>query len=175
MVNFRMHVMLRGRLDPSDVIQEAMFDATDRLNEYLAAPRVTFYVWLRGLVIQRLAKAYRSHLSVKGRTAFREQSFECLDASASSAIIASYLVGKLSSPSSVAIATEQKQRLEAAIDQLNTIDREIILLRHFEELTNSEAAMVLGLKATTANNRYIRALARLRAVMIGTNASSIED
>lgn len=165
MIAFRMHSQLRGRLDPSDVIQEAMIDATGRVSEYLANPQVPFYIWLRGLVTQRLAIAHRNHLAVKGRTAFREQAFE-FGESPSSVVMAAHLVGTLSSPSSVAMAAEQRLRLQNAIEDLDAIDREIILLRHFEELSNSEVATVLGLQPTAANNRYVRALSRLKTVLM---------
>ena len=174
MVAFRMHLLVRGRVDPSDVIQDAMIDATGRLNEYLAGPKVPFYIWLRGLVTQRLAIAHRHHLSVQGRSALRERSLELAEPAASSALMAAHLVGKLSSPSSAALAAEQKQRLQVAIDALDAIDREIIVLRHFEELSNSEAATVLGLQPTAANNRYVRALGRLKAVLI-TRAPETQD
>ncbi|MBL8892107.1 MAG: sigma-70 family RNA polymerase sigma factor [Planctomycetaceae bacterium] len=166
MIDVRIPNLVRARFDASDVIQEAMIDASQRLPEYIANPTVPFYVWLRALTGQRLAAAFRRHLGVRSRNAAREvrlipNSFP----SATSAAIAAKLVGKLTSPSSVAVMQERRMRLQKALEQLEEIDREILVLRHFEELSNSESAAVLGLQPTAANNRYIRALGRLKSAL----------
>jgi RNA polymerase sigma-70 factor (ECF subfamily) len=166
MVDLRMHSMIRGRVDASDIIQEAMIDASQRLPEFLDNPSVPFYVWLRALTGQRLAAAHRRNLGTKARDAAREISlFNQPFSAATSAVIAAHLIGQLTSPSNAAIQEEQKIRLQVALDELEPIDREILVLRHFEELSNAEAAAVLGLRPTAANNRYIRALCRLKSVL----------
>jgi RNA polymerase sigma-70 factor, ECF subfamily len=166
MIDLRMHALVRGRVDPSDVIQEAFVDASQRLPEFVDNPTVPFYVWLRSLASQRLSLAHRRNLGVQARNAGREVSiFHSPFPAATSAIIAAQLVGHLTSPSSAAIAAEQKLKLQSALDELEPIDREILVLRHFEEITNAEAAAVLGLRPTAANNRYIRALGRLKSAL----------
>ena len=166
MVDLRMHALVRGRVDPSDIIQEAFVDASQRLPEYVANPVVPFYVWLRSLTAQRLSLAHRRNLGTQSRNAIREVSmFPSAIQSATSAAIAAQLVGKLTSPSSAAIAAEQKLRLEAALEELEPIDREILVLRHFEEMTNAESAAVLDLRPTAASNRYVRALGKLKLVL----------
>ncbi|MEQ1903893.1 MAG: sigma-70 family RNA polymerase sigma factor [Pirellulaceae bacterium] len=166
MIELRMHSLIRGRVDASDIIQEAMIDASQRLPEFLENPSVPFYIWLRSLTGQRLAAAHRRNLGTKARDSAREISiFEQPFPAATSAIIAANLIGQLTSPSNAAILEEQKLRLQHALDELEPIDREILVLRHFEELSNAEAAAELGLRPTASNNRYIRALCRLKSVL----------
>ncbi len=166
MVDMRMNSLVRQRVDPSDVIQEAMIDASQRLPEYIENPSVPFYVWLRSLTNQRLAHAHRRNLGTKCRDAAREISlFHEAYPSATSAAIAARLAGQFTSPSNAVMLEEQKLKLQLALEKLEDIDREILVLRHFEELTNAEAAAVLGLQPTAANNRYIRALGRLKSAM----------
>jgi RNA polymerase sigma-70 factor, ECF subfamily len=166
MINLQMNELVRGRVDPSDVIQEAFVDATKRLPEFIGNPAVPFYVWLRSLATQRLAHVHRYHLGTQARDAGREATpyYHPLPA-ATSAAIAARLVGSLTSPSSAAVAAEHSLLLKKAMDALEPIDREILVLRHFEELTNAEAAAVLGLRPTAASNRYVRALEKLRAAL----------
>lgn len=166
MVDLRIHALVRRRVDPSDIIQEAMIDASRRLPEYLENPAVPFYVWLRLLTGQRLSNAHRQNLGTQSRNAAREISIDRQSIpSATSAAIAAELIGQMTSPSQKAVEVEQKLALQQALDELSELDREILVLRHFEDLSNSEAAAVLGLQPTAANNRYIRALGRLKSVL----------
>ena len=166
MIELRLHAKVRGRVDPSDVIQETFVDASQRLSEFFENPAVPFYVWLRSLAGQRLALAHRRNLGTKARDAGREVSlYNQPLPGATSAALAAQLIGHLTSPSSAAVVVEQKLQLQTALDQLEPIDREILVLRHFEEMTNAESAAVLGLRPTAANNRYVRALERLRSVL----------
>jgi RNA polymerase sigma-70 factor (ECF subfamily) len=163
MLQLRIYGPLRGRIDASDVIQEAFLDATCRVNDFLQQPKVPFYVWLRGLAEQRMAAACRRHLGAQTRDARREISlYERESSAASSAMLAARLVDQLTSPSSAAIMAERKRQLESALSALSDTDREILLLRHFEELSTSEAAAVLGLSISATCNRYVRALTRLK-------------
>lgn len=175
MVQIRMDHRVRGRIDASDVLQEAFLEVSQRLDEFARQPSVPFYVWLRSITGQRLAAAFRFHLGTQGRDARRE--VPLLDAAtppASSAALAAHLAGTMSSPSNMAMRGEMTARLEEALNRLDAVDREIIVLRHFEELTNSEAAQVLDLKASAVCNRYVRALERLRAVLDQMPEFSIE-
>ena len=165
-VDLRMQEQLRARVDASDVIQEAFMDATRRLPEYLENPAVPFFIWLRTLTTQRLAMAHRHHLGTKARDARRETPmFSQPLPDATSIVLLAALIGQFDSPSSVAVHAEQKRILETALAELEPIDHEILILRHFEEMTNSEVAAALDLKPSAAANRYLRALERLKQAL----------
>lgn len=169
MVALRMDRRLQGRVDPSDVIQEAYIDAARRLNEYARAPAMPFFLWLRYLTQQRLVEQHRRHLGAKGRDAGREISlYRGALPETTTADLAAHLLGRLSSPSHAAIRAEQKIKLQEALNSLDPIDREILALRHFEQLSNGETAEVLGLDKSTASKRYTRALVRLKDVLLAT-------
>lgn len=163
LVALRLDPRLAGRVDASDVIQEGYLDATNRLGDYLAdARRMPFYLWIRFLVGQRVAEAHRRHFG-EGRDAGREVSlYRGAMPDASTAALAAQLLGKLTSPSQAAIRAERRIRLQEALNAMDPIDREILVLRHYEQLTNGEVATVLGLDKSAASKRHIRALMRLR-------------
>ena len=166
MVKLRMDRRLRGRVDPSDVIQEAYFEASRRLAEYLHGPPIPFFLWLRFLTGQQLASAHRRHLGIQARDAGREVSlYQGALPEATSAALAAQLVGRISSPSDAAMRAEMQVRLQEALNTLQPLDREVLTLRHFEQLSNVEAAQVLGLKPTASSNRYIRAIAKLKDIL----------
>jgi RNA polymerase sigma-70 factor (ECF subfamily) len=166
MVALRLDQRLQGRVDPSDVIQESYIDAARRLPNYAANPPMPFFLWLRFLAAQRLSEQHRRHLGAKGRDAGREISlYYGSFPEATSTHLAAHLLGKLTSPSQAAIRAEQRIRLQEALNSLEPMDREILALRHFEQLSNGEAAEVLGLDKSTASKRYTRALVRLKNVL----------
>ena len=162
MIQLRMDRRLQGRVDPSDVIQEAYIEVTQRLAEYLGDPKMPFKLWLRFLTTQKLMQTARSHLEVKGRDVNREISIYRGMPMATSAVLAQQLAGQITSPSENAIKDELRMRLQNTLDQMETIDREIIALRHFEHLTLKECALILEISYTSACNRYVRALERLK-------------
>ncbi len=163
MVQLRLDRRLQGRIDPSDVIQEAFLDASRRLAEYTADPAMPLFLWLRFLTAQRLITLHRNHLGVKGRDAGREVSLHSGPLpSADSRSLAAQLLGRLTTPSRAAIRAEVQIEIQDALNAMDPIDREILALRHFEELNNSETAAVLGLHKAAASNRYVRALRRLK-------------
>jgi RNA polymerase sigma-70 factor, ECF subfamily len=162
MVELRLDPRLRGRVDPSDVLQEVYLDAARRLPAYLAAPPLPFYLWLRQLAGTRLAKAHRHHLGTRGRDVRREVLLGGGVPEASSAALADGLLGREGRPSEAVLRDELRDRLLAALDQLGPLDREVLALRHFEQLGNADVARVLGLSAAAASKRYVRALERLR-------------
>jgi RNA polymerase sigma-70 factor, ECF subfamily len=164
MVALRLDPRLRGRVDPSDVLQETYTDAVRQLPAYLEAPPLPFFLWLRQLAGTRLAKAHRHHLGTQGRDVRREVG---LIPEASSAALADGLLGREGRPSEAAMRDELRDRLLAALDGMNPLDREMLALRHFEQLGNAEAARVLGLSVAAASKRYVRALERLRDVLKG--------
>jgi RNA polymerase sigma-70 factor (ECF subfamily) len=154
---------LQGRIDPSDVIQEAFLDASRRVDEYTALPAMPPFHWLRFLTAQRLATLHRIHLGVKGRDASREVSLHSGPLpSADSRSLAAQHLGRLTTPSRAAIRAEIQIKIQEALNAMEPIDREILALRHFEELSKSETAAVLGLHKAAASNRYVRALRRLK-------------
>lgn len=167
MIDLRFDRRLQGRVDPSDVIQEAYIDAARRLAEYARNPSMPFYLWLRFLTAQRLMEQHRRHLGTKARDAGREISlYRGAFPATTTADLAAQFLGKLSTPSQAAVKVEQKIRLQEALNSLDQIDREILALRHFEQLSNVEAAEVLSLEPATAYKRYSRALLRLKDVLM---------
>jgi RNA polymerase sigma-70 factor, ECF subfamily len=169
MVQLRLDRRLQGRIDPEDVLQDAFVDASRRLSEYAAEERpMPPFLWLRFLTLQRLMALHRLHLGVKCRDAGREVSLYCgpLPA-ADSRSLAAQLLGRLTTPSRAAIRAEVQIKMQEALNAMDPVDREILALRHFEELNNNETAEVLGISKTAASNRYIRALKRLKDALAG--------
>jgi RNA polymerase sigma-70 factor (ECF subfamily) len=166
MVRLRLDRRLQGRLDPADVLQEAYLDVTRRFPEYVTNPALPFFLWLRLITGQRLVDLHRQHLGAKMRSAGLEVSLHRggLPA-ASSASLAELLMGRLTSASRAAIRAETQFRVQEALNTMDPIDREVLVLRHFEDLSNSEAARVLGIQEAAASKRYIRALKRLKELL----------
>jgi RNA polymerase sigma-70 factor (ECF subfamily) len=165
MVRLRMDRRLQGRVDPSDVLQDAYLDLAKRMPEYAARPTIPFFLWLRLLTGQRLLALHRRHLGAKMRDAGQELSLNHEMPFASSVSMAEQLLGGLTSPTQAAMKAEMQARLQEALERLEPMDREVLVLRHFEELSNNETAAVLGIQKTAASNRYIRALKRLKDVL----------
>jgi RNA polymerase sigma-70 factor (ECF subfamily) len=167
MVALRMDRRLQGRMDPSDVIQDACLVAAKQLPAYASNPSMSFYLWLRWITGDRLVDQHRRHLGTRARSVSRELSlYHGAFPEATTADLAAHLLGRLSTPSKSAMRIEQKIRLQEALNSLEPIDREILALRHFEELTNGEAAEVLSLDKSAASKRYARALRRLKDVLL---------
>jgi RNA polymerase sigma-70 factor, ECF subfamily len=166
MVWLRLDRRLQGRLDPSDVLQEAYLDVARRFAEYRADPAIPFFLWLRLLTGQRLVDLHRQHLGAKMRDAGLEVSLHSGQfPRASSASLAELLLGRLTTASRAAIRAETQLRVQEALNAMDPIDREVLVLRHFEMLSNEETAQVLGLKPSAAGNRHMRALRRLKEVL----------
>ena len=164
MIELRLDPRLAGRVAASDVLQEAYIDALKRVEHYFAKPGQPFFGWLRLVVGQRIADVHREHLAQK-RNAGQDVSIHPGGAGADSACLAACLLGHLTSPSHAASRNEAFARLEAALDQMDPVDREVLALRHFEELGNAEAAALLGIQPPAASKRYVRALARLKEIL----------
>ncbi len=162
MLHFRLDPRLRTRADLSDILQESYIDAYRRRDHYAAKPEMSFYVWLRQITMQRLINVHRQHLLAGKRDVRNEvRQGEGYNA-ATSAAIAKQFVDQMVTASQVAIRQEMVEQLEETLENLDEMDREVLTLRHFEELRNSEVAEVLGISDAAASNRYVRALARLR-------------
>jgi RNA polymerase sigma-70 factor (ECF subfamily) len=167
MVSLRLDPRLHGRIDPSDVIQEAFLAASVQLDEYLKKQPLPFFLWLRAVTGQKLIALHRHHLGKKIRDAGREISLDARPfPEASSAALAAQLLGHESRPSQAAMRAELETRVHEVLDDMDVVDREILVLRHFEQLSNAEAAQVLGLRENTASKRYIRALRRLKTCLM---------
>lgn len=168
MVQLRLDRRLQGRVDASDVLQEAYIDAARRIAEYDRERKVPLFLWLRFITGQRLLQVHRRHLQTAMRDAGLEVSiYRGAMPQATTASLAANLMGKWTSASRQAIRAELKTRLQATLNAMDPIDREILVLRHFEELTNGEAAQTLGISAKAASNRYVRALKRLKQFLSG--------
>jgi RNA polymerase sigma-70 factor (ECF subfamily) len=176
MVRVRLDARLNGRIDASDVIQEAYLQAARRFEEYLRDSTMPFFLWLRFLVGEQLTILHRHHLNVRMRDARREVSLQpapCPEAS--SVALAAQLLAREMSPSDAVERAERFSRLQQAIERLNPLDREILSLRHFEQLSRSEAAAALGIGEAAASKRYIRALSKLKGLFGETSIPSEES
>jgi RNA polymerase sigma-70 factor (ECF subfamily) len=168
MVSLRMDRRLQGRVDPADVVQEAYLAVRRKFPQYNADPRLPFFLWLRLEVGQKLIDLHRFHLGTKMRDAGQEVSLhQGALPQVTSLSLAEHLLGKLTTASQAAIRVELKLRVQEALNSMDPNDREVLILRHFEELSNTEAAAVLGIKPSAAVNRYVRALKRLKEVFQG--------
>lgn len=166
MIQFRLDRRLQGRIDASDVLQEAFLEASQRYEQYRRNPPMPVFVWLRFLVAERLTTLHRHHLQVKARDANREVSlWNGPLPAASSAAIAAQLVGSFASPSNAAVRAERVLRLQEALNGMDPIDREVLSLRHFEQLSRRETAQVLDISESAAGKRYLRALQRLKSML----------
>lgn len=168
MVQLRISPLLKGRVDASDVVQESFLEAWRRLEDYLQDPRMPFFLWLRFLTRQQIFAVHNRHAGVKARDPRREVAlYEGVLPEASSEALASQLLGQLPSPSEVIVRAELQLQLQTGLDALQPEDREILALRHFEQLTSAEAAKELGITEAAAAKRYLRALMRLRKLLAG--------
>lgn len=166
MVGLRLDPRLRGRIDPSDVVQEAFAEAAARLGEYVDRPEVSFFLWLRFLTGQKLVTLHRHHLGTRMRDARREVSlYRRAMPGASSAALAEQLLGGELRPSEAAVREETKIRLQDALNALDPADREVLALRHFERLSREEAAREMGISEAATSKRYVRALGRLKEAL----------
>jgi RNA polymerase sigma-70 factor (ECF subfamily) len=166
MIALRLDPRLHGRIDPSDVIQETYLEASVRLAEYLQKPTMPFFLWLRFLAGQKLVTLHRHHLGRQMRNAGREVSlYRGRLPETTSAALAAQLLGHEPRPSEAAIRAELKVRLQEALNTMEPLDREILALRHFEQLSLAEAAQVLGLTESGACRRHLRALKRLKEIL----------
>ena len=168
MVRLRLDRRLQGRVDPSDVLQDAHIEVAKRAKEYLADPSMPAFLWLRWITGEQLLTTHRKHLGAQMRDANLEVSLHRGSLPlATSVSLAELLLGRLTSPTRAARRAEMQVRLQDVLNTMDPIDREVLTLRHFEELSNGETAQVLGLTKSAASNRYMRALLRLKETLAG--------
>ena len=175
LVAFRLDQRMQGRVDPSDVIQEAYIEASRCLAEYLRDPALPFFLWLRMLTWRKLRELHRHHLGAQMRDAGREVSlYRGTMPETTSAALAAQLLGQATGPSEAAVRAEVKVRLQEALNSMDQMDREVLALRHFEQLSPTETAQVLGIKEKAAGMRFVRALRRLKEILAGLPGGIME-
>ncbi|MCK5941428.1 MAG: sigma-70 family RNA polymerase sigma factor [Planctomycetes bacterium] len=158
MVTFRLDPRLVGRLDADDVLQETFLEAEKRLQAYRDDDK-PFLVWIRLITQQTMIDLHRKHLGAKMRAAGREV------AAPQSGTMSGLFVGHITSPSRAMMREEVRIKIEGALQEMDEIDREVLMLRHFEDLSNKDVATVLGIQENAASNRYVRALGRLKGFL----------
>ena len=171
-IGFRLDPRIRGRVDAADILQEAYLEASTRLASFLDSADVSFFVWLRQQTLQTLVDVHRREFRQK-RDVNREIHFVSTGPSDGTSVsISQFLVSQLTSPSQVAVKAEEMQWLQDALNSMNDVDREVLALRHFEQLSNIQVAEILGLTPTAASNRYLRAAARLSEILQRLNPTT---
>ncbi len=165
-INFRIDQRLRGRIDPDDILQEAYLAAEQRIQHFLHDSPQGLFIWLRMIANQTLIDVHRRHLGTQARDAARDRSIHGGWTSESTSFSLSFhLLGHLTSPSQAALRAELSEQLQLALESMGELDREVLALRHFEELSNLETANVLGLSEQAASARYVRAVSRLKKIL----------
>jgi len=165
MVSLRLDPRLAARVDPSDVVQEALAAAYPRLDEYLRSSPLPFYPWLRQFAWDRLLQFHRRHVAARRRSVTREEAWQPGLSSESVLLLSQRLLARGSSPSNHVIRQELRDRLQAALAQLAPSDREVLVMRNLEQMPAVEIAAVLGIKEGTVRVRHLRALERLRILL----------
>lgn len=166
-VAFRLDPRLRGRIDPADVVQETYVDVLRRLGEGVAGMDMGLFLWLRLEAGERLTSLHRAHLGTLARDAGREVPLLQKGLFGGSSFALASAILDASTPSRAAIREERARLLQEAVEGMKSVDREVLALRGFEQLTNKEVARLLDLSEPAATLRYVRALKRLRAVLDG--------
>lgn len=166
MIEFRIDQRIRSRIDAHDILQESFLEIKNRYREFIVNPGVSFFVWIRKITYQVLIDSQRRHFRQK-RGVQNEVQLANVgnDMSDASQLMARELIGQLTSPSEAAIKAEELERMHAALESMNETDREILALRHFEQLSNADVAQIIGIKPAAASNRYIRAITKLGEIM----------
>jgi RNA polymerase sigma-70 factor, ECF subfamily len=166
MVAVRLDTRLAGRIDPSDVLQDTYLEASERLPKFIAEEPCPLFLWLRTIAGDRIQRLHRYHLGTQARDAGREVSLVPGHLpEVSSESLARQLVGREPSPSQAAMDEELVRVVRETLQALEPLDREILAMRHFEQLSSSEAAAVLGITVAASAKRYFRSLARLKEAL----------
>jgi RNA polymerase sigma-70 factor (ECF subfamily) len=163
MVAVRLDRRISSRVDPSDVVQEALAAAAELLSQYLQEQPIPFYPWLRRLAWERLVKLHRQHIGTAKRTVAREIVVELPDGSVD--VLARLVVADQPSPSDQAVRKEVQNQVRTALDQLGERDREVLILRYLEQLPAAEIAAILEITPGAVKVRHLRALERLRLLL----------
>ena len=176
-VQFRLDPLLWRRIDTADVIQEGYLNAFKRCAHLEGDTEQSLFMWLRLIILQTVADVHRRHMVAQSRNAVREKFLNSAGGTDNTSLsVAARLMDHLTSPSGAVRRHELSHQVRSAVDEMNEIDREVLALRHFEELTNQEVAAVLGIEQKAASIRYVRALKRLKDLLAeipGIDASSV--
>lgn len=165
-IHFRLSDQVRGRVDADDVLQDVFLDAEKRLSHYAEGEFPSMFLWLRLVAGQTLSRVHRRHLATESRSTLRESNVGGDKQPGNTSLCLSQrFIAHLTSPSQAAVKVELIAEVRKALDGMSEIDREVVALRHFEELTNHEVATELGIAPKAASIRYVRALERLRSVL----------
>ena len=166
MVHLRMDPNMRQRAQAADVLQETWIDVAERIERYLEDPKMPLFLWMRFLAMQKLLRMRRFHVGTKKRDARREIArLPGGSPAATSVVLVNHLLGQGTTPTQASARAELQQNLVAALEAMNEQDREALVLRHFEGLSNIETAQVLDIDKSAASKRYLRALERIRAIL----------
>ena len=166
MIEMRLDRRIQQRVDASDIVQEVMIEANRRLRTYLESPSLPFHLWLRQMAKDRIIDAHRRHRGSVKRSVDREQGMVAPAAMEKSTIeFVAQLCDQELTPAAAATMHELQRRFSAAIEKLDEGDREIVMMRHFEQLTNQDVAQAFGLTQPAASMRYLRAMRRLRQLL----------
>ena len=165
LVQMRLDRAVGRRVDASDVVQDVLFEASRRLDDFIQDGKLPFHLWLRQLAKDRIVDMHRRHRAAQRRTVDREQPLAVQFGDQSSLDLAAQLRDHELTPAAMVLRRELEERFLQAVDQLPEDDRDIILMRHFEHLGNSEVAKALGLTPPAAGMRYLRALRKLREIL----------
>lgn len=163
MVDIRLDRRLRGRVDPSDVLQEAYVNLSHKLDSYRTKKDLPFFLWLRLVTGECLIDVHRRHLQAAKRNADLEIALQHGPMPVTDSYsLAAQLLGRHTTASEKVMKAEAQVELQNALNRMEPIDREVIVLRSFEELSNTEAASALGVDPQVVSTRYYRAIRRLR-------------
>lgn len=166
MIRLRLDERIARKVDCEDVLQDAFVESARRIGDYLARPTVPFFIWLRQIAAQVLIDTHRRYLGAKMRDVRQEVTLSRVGGDgASSDCLVSQLADSLTSPSQFAVREETVSELKIALESLGETDREVLMLRHLEDLSNNEVAQILGIDKYAASKRYLRALERLKVAM----------
>ena len=165
LVRTRLDSRLAGRVDPSDVVQDVLLAAHRRLDDYLREQPISFYAWLRQIALNRLTDLYRRHVLAAKRTLDREESPPSEMNDESVALLAERLVPSQSTPSEYLMRDELKQHVASALQRISADQREVIVMRHLEELSLKEIAAILDIPVGSVMSRHFRGLKALRRLL----------
>jgi RNA polymerase sigma-70 factor (ECF subfamily) len=172
MIGLRLDPALAGRVDASDIVQDVMLEVSQRLADYLRNPSMPFHLWVRHIARDHMIDAHRRHRQAQRRSLDREQSLVPAGLSDQSSLeLAGQFLDREMTPATAAVRHELQRRMEQAVAALEEDDREIILMRHYEQLSNQEVATALNLTEAAASMRHLRAVRRLRAALQGEGDS----
>ncbi len=168
MVQVRIDPQLRARVDPSDIVQETLFEGSERLAKYLREQPIPFYPWLRQVAWDQLIKMREKHVQAQKRSVKRETRHSMVLPDESVMQLAQQLVGGMSSPSQKAVRNEMRDRIRSILDEMESHDREVLVMRYLEQLSVTEIAALLELTESGVKSRHRRALMRLTQLLSGT-------